>query len=55
MSSEEDFSDGSPHVSLLVGGNDEDETDCTPVSQRGMCYDMAILESAYLFSQVRVG
>ncbi|XP_026200347.1 solute carrier family 45 member 3 [Anabas testudineus] len=52
MSSEEDFSDGSPHVSLLVGGNDEDETDCTPVSQRGMCYDMAILESAYLFSQV---
>uniref|UniRef100_A0A3Q0T934 Solute carrier family 45 member 3 n=1 Tax=Amphilophus citrinellus TaxID=61819 RepID=A0A3Q0T934_AMPCI len=47
-----EFSVGSPHVSPLVGGGDRAEADSTQVSQRGMCFDMAILEGAYLLSQV---
>ncbi|KAM7423318.1 hypothetical protein PAMA_011057 [Pampus argenteus] len=47
-----DPSVGSPHISLFAGGNNPSEADCTPVTQRGMCFDMAILESAYLLSQV---
>lgn len=43
---------GSPHVSLFVSGADRGDTNCTPVSQRGICFDMAILDSAYLLSQV---
>ncbi|XP_051272441.1 solute carrier family 45 member 3 [Dicentrarchus labrax] len=43
---------GSPHVLLFVAGGDTGDTDCTPFSQRGMCFDMAILDSAYLLSQV---
>ncbi|CAK6975834.1 solute carrier family 45 member 3 [Scomber scombrus] len=37
---------------LFAGGSDRGEADCTPVSKRGLCFDMAILESAYLLSQV---
>ncbi|XP_070695500.1 solute carrier family 45 member 3 [Pempheris klunzingeri] len=44
--------DRPPHVSLSVSGGDGGEADCSPVSQRGMCFDMAILDSAYLLSQV---
>ncbi|KAG8007404.1 Solute carrier family 45 member 3 [Nibea albiflora] len=47
-----DASVGSPHVSLFEGGGNRADTDCAPVSQRGMCFDMAILDSAYLLSQV---
>ncbi|TMS19137.1 Solute carrier family 45 member 3 [Larimichthys crocea] len=47
-----DPSVGSPHVSLFEGGGNRVDTDCAPVSQRGMCFDMAILDSAYLLSQV---
>lgn len=43
---------GSPYVSLSVRGGDKGEADCAPVSQRGICFDMAILDSAYLLSQV---
>ncbi|XP_076607053.1 solute carrier family 45 member 3 [Chaetodon auriga] len=42
----------SPHVSLFVSEGDKSETNCTAVSQRGICFDMAILDSAYLLSQV---
>ncbi|XP_040888933.1 solute carrier family 45 member 3 [Toxotes jaculatrix] len=51
--SEEDPSVGLPHLSLFVGGNEKrDEPGCTPVSQREMCFDVAILDNAYLLSQV---
>nr|XP_046240824.1 solute carrier family 45 member 3 [Scatophagus argus] len=43
---------GSSHVSLTVAGGDRAEANCTQVSQRGICFDMAILDSAYLLSQV---
>ncbi|KAL3977724.1 cytochrome c [Sarotherodon galilaeus] len=42
----------SPHLSLLVAGGDRAEADSTQVSNRGMGFDMAILEGAYLLSQV---
>ena len=44
-----------PCVGLLVGGNESDVAGCAPTPQRGMCFDMAILENAYLLSEVRVG
>ena len=54
---------GSSHVSLLkyelVAGDDGDdggdggEADCTPESQRRMCFDIAIMERGYLLSKVR--
>ncbi|XP_067444716.1 solute carrier family 45 member 3 [Thunnus thynnus] len=47
-----DPSVGSPYVPLFAGGSDRGEGDYTPVSQRGLCFDMAILDSAYLLSQV---
>ncbi|KAM7402717.1 hypothetical protein PAMP_017931 [Pampus punctatissimus] len=47
-----DPSVGSSHISLFAGENNRSEADCTPVTQRGMCFHMAILESAYLLSQV---
>lgn len=40
---------GSPNVSVFVSGGD---VDCIPASERGICFDMAILDSAYLLSQV---
>ncbi|KAM3878000.1 solute carrier family 45 member 3 [Diretmus argenteus] len=42
---------GSPHASLLLE-RDGGEGDSIPVSQRGMCFDMAMLDCAYLLSQV---
>ncbi|GLD61359.1 solute carrier family 45 member 3-like protein [Lates japonicus] len=38
-----------PNISQFAGG---DEATCTPVSQRGLCFDIAILDSAYMLSQV---
>uniref|UniRef100_A0A4W6FJ97 Solute carrier family 45 member 3 n=1 Tax=Lates calcarifer TaxID=8187 RepID=A0A4W6FJ97_LATCA len=38
-----------PNISQFAGG---DEASCTPVSQRGLCFDIAILDSAYMLSQV---
>ncbi|XP_071394744.1 LOW QUALITY PROTEIN: solute carrier family 45 member 3 [Centroberyx affinis] len=43
---------GSPHTSLLLEGDDGGEEDSAPVSERGMCFDVALLDSAYLLSQV---
>uniref|UniRef100_A0A668AKF7 Solute carrier family 45 member 3 n=1 Tax=Myripristis murdjan TaxID=586833 RepID=A0A668AKF7_9TELE len=41
-----------PAGSLALDAGDGGEGDSTPVCQRGICFDMAILDSAYLLSQV---
>ncbi|XP_068171989.1 solute carrier family 45 member 3 [Antennarius striatus] len=43
---------GSPHVSLMVDGGDKGNADCLPHLQRGIGFDMALLDGAYLLSQI---
>ncbi|AWP03543.1 putative solute carrier family 45 member 3, partial [Scophthalmus maximus] len=44
---------GLPHTSLIQGEDGRGEAGCTPARQRGMCYDVMILNSAFLVSQFR--